>query len=765
VDTTGTITGKVEFGVWGTVPDPVKTSLTINNGIFIGDLIVDSRLSNAAETKIIINGGTFDDICCVDFLSDNASISIGKDIVLTSPVIIEIKKTLTLDLNGHSITAGASFSGTESGLFAVLSGGKLTINDSVGNGRISAGSVYAAVVIKGTDSTLVVNGGTLEGYYYGISGNGKAANGGTIIKINDGLIKGLCATNNLGIYHPQAGTLTVNGGKVTGYNSGIAIKSGTLTITGGTIECTGPNTAPTEGFSNGVNASGAAIQIESNNGYAGDIKIEISGSSIINSMNGYALYEYLNTTGSNPAKITKVTGLRIEGGTFTYGKNGFALFSENLAESGVGKNFITGGSFTDATCILYMSNTARITINGDCTLSDNATVPAGAELSIDSNKTLTVASGKTLIVNGTLVGDATGNISCPVSFNSNGGSSVSSTTSSYNGLVTQPTSPTKSGYNFAGWYKESGLINAWDFSTDVVSGGTVLYAKWTVKPTPTPTPTPEKVTKEVDPSTGYETTIIESSVTESGRTTTIDTVSEKSPSGAVTEVTTTIVAPTSSVSDIVVAEAIRQIEKVADGDVVPKINVMVSGQSAEIDLTKESIEAIADAGAEVVITSGSAEVVLDNNVVSKLSDGSGSVSVTVKTVPASQLNPEQRKAAENSSVILSASATVGSTTIHELGGTATVTLSYTLKDGEDPKNMKVTYLKDDGTTEIVDAVYDAENETITVKLDHFSFFAVSFATPVQGGADNTVLYICIAIAAIAIIGLVAYFGYFRTKKA
>ncbi len=351
-----------------------------------------------------------------------------------------------------------------------------------------------------------------------------------------------------------------------------------------------------------------------------------------------------------------------------------------------------------------------------------------------------------------------------ITFDANGatGDVPAEITEDYNSVVTLPDvgDLAKTGYTFAGW-SETAEGEAVTEPYTMPLGGKTLYAVWTVKPTPTP----EKVTKEVDPSTGYETTIIESSVTESGRTTTIDTVSEKSPSGAVTEVTTTIVAPTSSVSDIVVAEAIRQIEKVADGDVVPKINVMVSGQSAEIDLTKESIEAIADAGAEVVITSGSAEVVLDNNVVSKLSDGSGSVSVTVKTVPASQLNPEQRKAAENSSVILSASATVGSTTIHELGGTATVTLSYTLKDGEDPKNMKVTYLKDDGTTEIVDAVYDAENETITVKLDHFSFFAVSFATPVQGGADNTVLYICIAIAAIAIIGLVAYFGYFRTKKA
>jgi hypothetical protein len=104
-----------------------------------------------------------------------------------------------------------------------------------------------------------------------------------------------------------------------------------------------------------------------------------------------------------------------------------------------------------------MSNAANVTINGDCTLSDNATIPAGTTLTIASDKTFTVASGKTLTVNGTLIvhGSTAGAIICPVSFESSGGSAVDPTTANYNGLVTQPTSPTKSGYNFAGWYKES----------------------------------------------------------------------------------------------------------------------------------------------------------------------------------------------------------------------------------------------------------------------------------------------------------------------
>jgi len=45
--------------------------------------------------------------------------------------------------------------------------------------------------------------------------------------------------------------------------------------------------------------------------------------------------------------------------------------------------------------------------------------------------------------------------------------------------VTEPTVPTKTGYTFGGWYKESGCTNTWDFNTDTVISDVTLYAKWT----------------------------------------------------------------------------------------------------------------------------------------------------------------------------------------------------------------------------------------------------------------------------------------------
>jgi len=67
-----------------------------------------------------------------------------------------------------------------------------------------------------------------------------------------------------------------------------------------------------------------------------------------------------------------------------------------------------------------------------------------------------------------------------VTFNSQEGSTVASQTVEHGGLVTKPTDPTREGYAFGGWYKESGCENAWVFNTDTVTSDVTLYAKWTI---------------------------------------------------------------------------------------------------------------------------------------------------------------------------------------------------------------------------------------------------------------------------------------------
>ena len=65
-----------------------------------------------------------------------------------------------------------------------------------------------------------------------------------------------------------------------------------------------------------------------------------------------------------------------------------------------------------------------------------------------------------------------------VTFESNGGTTVSAITVESGNTITEPTAPTKEGYAFKGWYKEAGFTNKWDFATDKVTSDVTLYARY-----------------------------------------------------------------------------------------------------------------------------------------------------------------------------------------------------------------------------------------------------------------------------------------------
>lgn len=66
-----------------------------------------------------------------------------------------------------------------------------------------------------------------------------------------------------------------------------------------------------------------------------------------------------------------------------------------------------------------------------------------------------------------------------VAFDTRGGSTVPSAMTAQNKTMVAPANPERSGYTFAGWYKDADCTQAWDFSKDVVTTDMTLYAKWT----------------------------------------------------------------------------------------------------------------------------------------------------------------------------------------------------------------------------------------------------------------------------------------------
>ena len=142
-----------------------------------------------------------------------------------------------IDLNGKKISTDAGSLGGgaygQDALVIVKYGSDLTINDSIGGGGITTETLMGGIKITETGGTangqkasLTVNGGKVQGAYYGIAGNGTRHN--TEITVNGGEISG----GTSGIYHPQEGTLTVTGGTISGGDTGIELRSGTINVSG-----------------------------------------------------------------------------------------------------------------------------------------------------------------------------------------------------------------------------------------------------------------------------------------------------------------------------------------------------------------------------------------------------------------------------------------------------------------------------------------------------------------------------------------------------
>ena len=165
----------------------------------------------------------------------------------------------------------------------------------------------------------------------------------------------------------------------------------------------------------------------------------------------------------------------------------FAIATAPVSVTYNGNGNTSGTVPTDATA--YISGATVTVAANSGSLARTGYTFGGWNIAADgSGANYTAGSGTfTINANTTLYAKWTIN-NYTVSFNSNGGTSVTSQTVAYNGTATSPTAPTKSGSTFAGWYSDVGLTSAFVFSTPITAD-TTLYAKWTLIPTATSIPT------------------------------------------------------------------------------------------------------------------------------------------------------------------------------------------------------------------------------------------------------------------------------------
>lgn len=116
---------------------------------------------------------------------------------------------------------------------------------------------------------------------------------------------------------------------------------------------------------------------------------------------------------------------------------------------------------------------------GTVTEPEDPTRESYAFLGWYSDSALTTLFDFTTKVEGTLTLFAKWEMnSYTVTFNSGGGTAVESQTILEGGKVTQPETPTRSGYDFQGWYLGSSTEESFDFSTETVTGDFSLTARW-----------------------------------------------------------------------------------------------------------------------------------------------------------------------------------------------------------------------------------------------------------------------------------------------
>ena len=292
-------------------------------------------------TTSLVNGVSYETLKdAVDAAKVNGgTVELVADVVNSTSIRILNNQEVTVDLNGNDI----SFASDQ---YFEVSGGTLTLT---GEGTVKESDPYYGPIFINRKimqvSPLTINvdeGVTLEGssgifvdygaaraarnttinlkgninsvrdragnvgYAIYVQGNIKNTNNYPVINIYEG---SEINSVGMGIYAAGYAEWNIYGGIINANITAIGIKSGKLYISGGTFTANGEENIPTPAWGNGMIGSGSALQIESNDGYAQGMVINISGGEFI-SENAAAIYEYPDDA------TTSVIDFTITGGTF-----------------------------------------------------------------------------------------------------------------------------------------------------------------------------------------------------------------------------------------------------------------------------------------------------------------------------------------------------------------------------------------------------------------------------------------------------------------
>ena len=351
-------------------------SLLIALVIFVAPMTINAETTNVAKIGETEYATLEEAINVFDSEKDSEIKLIGN---VTSSGMMIITKDVTINLNSYNISAPTKVFEVQRGNFTVTGTGIIEETQPQNavirvKGSINANDLKHTVVnlgsgvtLRGYTGVLVTYVSSANQYAYGVEVNtsaniisvnsvingtvGSAINiNGTIQHLDNGPVININGGNytskGTGLYLAGYAETTINNLTLTANELGVGIKAGKLVINNANITVTGDDLRPVDGWSNGINPSGAAIQIESNpktttdnSGYAGNIDITINNGKFI-SNNGVTVYEYYGDAN----ETTTVKNFVVKGGTFISDlqKGIFDITPNFLVKH---PQFITGGSY------------------------------------------------------------------------------------------------------------------------------------------------------------------------------------------------------------------------------------------------------------------------------------------------------------------------------------------------------------------------------------------------------------------------------------
>ena len=285
------------------------------------------------------SSGDYSEVSSLDqltYTNKECKVRLAADTVMTGSVTVDSGNSLTIDLNGHTLTA------PENSKAFWIRNGALTIEDSIGTGVIQgSGTVNGyggAIWMSSGDSTnaLTLTGGTIRGFNAGYGAGVYMGNG--TFNMTGGAIQSCSAADGGGVY-VDGGSFkmtkgTISACKATNAGGGVYVSSGSFEMSGGSIEnCTAAR-------------DGAGVKVYASSGKTASFSMSDSGK-----------IKNCNTDGVSIAAIGSGTSeFSMSGGTIE-DNSGFGVWVDN------GSAVMSGGSVKGSERYdIYIGSRAALTV-------------------------------------------------------------------------------------------------------------------------------------------------------------------------------------------------------------------------------------------------------------------------------------------------------------------------------------------------------------------------------------------------------------------